>query len=131
MGPRFSNALLQSILTYLKKIPEQEGHRIIIIGTTSEEKLMQDLGIWDCFNLKVEVPTLRSSFGEVQAAFEQILPEFKAVKDLNLGSDFNLPIKSLYFIANTLKQRIEEDPGNDLQSLFYEIYGQTQGIKSG
>ena len=126
LGPRFSNLMLQCLLTYLKKMPEQENHRIIIIGTTSEENLMQNLGLWECFNLKVEIPKLKASYGEVSTALSKIVPELSSMK---FGQDFTIPIKSLYFIANTLRQRMEEDSDADLQAVFRDIYAQTQGLK--
>jgi len=53
LGQRFNNTILQCLLTYIKKLPEKEGHKIIIIGTTSDQHIIEDLGLWECFNLKV------------------------------------------------------------------------------
>jgi hypothetical protein len=52
-------------LTYIKKLPDREGHRVIIIGTTSDHNIIEDLGLWECFNLKMETPVLEASRKEI------------------------------------------------------------------
>ena len=60
IGPRFSNTVLQTILVLLKKIPPDEGRRLMIIGTTSVPHLLEDLGIVQSFSVSQEVPLLSS-----------------------------------------------------------------------
>ncbi len=40
IGPRFSNTLLQTLLVLLKK-PPPEGHRVLVVGTTSQPRVME------------------------------------------------------------------------------------------
>ena len=51
IGPRFSNVVLQTLLVLLKKVPPDEGRRLLIIGTTSCPHLLQDLGLTQAFGV--------------------------------------------------------------------------------
>lgn len=57
IGPRFSNVILQALLVLLKRLPP-EGHKLLVIGTSSNAGVMQQLGVADAFNVVVNVPTL-------------------------------------------------------------------------
>lgn len=57
IGPRFSNLVLQTLMVLLKKIPEK-GRKLLIIATTSSKHVLEDLGLLDCFNAVVNVPTV-------------------------------------------------------------------------
>ena len=56
IGPRFSNAVLQTLMVLLKKIPAEEGRRLLIIGTTSCQHLLEDLGIVQSFSVTQTEP---------------------------------------------------------------------------
>jgi vesicle-fusing ATPase len=58
IGPRFSNAVLQTLLVLLKKIPPDEGRRLMIVGTTSNHHLLEDLGLVQAFGVAQTVPLL-------------------------------------------------------------------------
>lgn len=51
IGPRFSNVVLQTLLVLLKKVPPDQGRRLLIIGTTSCPLLLQDLGLVQAFSV--------------------------------------------------------------------------------
>lgn len=51
IGPRFSNVVLQTLLVLLKKVPPDQGRRLLIIGTTSCPHLLQDLGLVQAFGV--------------------------------------------------------------------------------
>lgn len=40
IGPRFSNTLLQTLLVLLKR-PPPEGHRVLVLGTSSQPRVME------------------------------------------------------------------------------------------
>lgn len=130
LGQRFNNNLLQCLLTFIKRVPEKEGNNVIIIGTTSNEHIVQDLGLWDNFNLKFEVPILSEKKKEISTALNEYLPEKEQeIAKMSLKSEFNLPIKSLNFIAESLdlKYRLEGDI--NLTQSFFDLYGQIKGVK--
>jgi vesicle-fusing ATPase len=58
IGPRFSNTILQTLLVLLKKIPPDEGRRLLIIGTTSCPELLSDLGLTQAFGVTQDIPLL-------------------------------------------------------------------------
>ncbi|VEU43794.1 unnamed protein product [Pseudo-nitzschia multistriata] len=58
IGPRFSNAVLQALLVLLKKIPPDEGRRLMVVGTTSSPHLLKDLGLVQAFGITQSVPLL-------------------------------------------------------------------------
>jgi vesicle-fusing ATPase len=58
IGPRFSNAVLQTLLVLLKKIPPDEGRRLMVVGTTSSPHLLEDLGLVQAFGVSQTVPLL-------------------------------------------------------------------------
>lgn len=43
IGPRFSNAILQNLLVLLKKRPP-EGRRLLVVGTTSMQDVLETMG---------------------------------------------------------------------------------------
>jgi len=57
IGPRFSNAVLQTLLVLLKKNPP-EGRRLFVIGTTSLGHVMQEMDVAATFNVALHVPCL-------------------------------------------------------------------------
>lgn len=58
IGPRFSNAVLQTLLVLLKKIPPDEGRRLLVFGTTSCPHLLEDLGLVQAFGVAQSIPLL-------------------------------------------------------------------------
>ena len=58
IGPRFSNTVLQTLLVLLKKIPPDEGRRLLVIGTTSNAHFLEDLGLVSAFGVSQAVPLL-------------------------------------------------------------------------
>lgn len=58
IGPRFSNTLLQIILELLEKAPPR-GRRLLIIGTSGDASVMQQLGVAAAFNMAFHVPRLQ------------------------------------------------------------------------
>jgi vesicle-fusing ATPase len=126
VGSRFNNNVLQCFLTYLKKLPEKIGHKLIIIGTTSRKDVMKELGIWDCFNLKIEIPSLHGNT-EIQSALSQMIPSADLSSlSIDQRRAKDIPIKSLYFIANVINQKLTDNPHADVESVFSQVLAQTE-----
>lgn len=126
VGSRFSNNILQCFLTYLKRLPEKIGHKLIIIGTTSNPEVLKELGIWSCFNLKMNIPLLHAK-GEIQTALKQMIPGAN-LGSLKLDKNYEIPIKNLYFIANVINQKLSENPKADIDQIFLNVLSQTDLI---
>jgi vesicle-fusing ATPase len=60
IGPRFSNAILQTLLVLLKKAPPP-GRRLFILGTTSLGMVMEEMDVAQTFNVTMHVPTLNKT----------------------------------------------------------------------
>ena len=123
VGSRFSNNILQCFLTYLKRLPEKIGNKLIIIGTTSNEEVLKELGVWSCFNLKIPIPLLHAN-GEIQTVLKQMIPGAD-LSSLKLDKKYQIPIKSLYFIANIINQKLSENPEAEVDNIFNEVLAQT------
>ena len=123
VGSRFSNNILQCFLTYLKRIPAKEGHKLTIIGSTSSPEVLKELGLWSCFNLKQGIPLLHAN-GEIQNAMKQLIPGADLTK-LHLDKSYKIPIKTLYFIANTINQKLSQNPKADIDLIFNSVLSHT------
>lgn len=61
IGPRFSNAVLQTLLVLLKRTPSHDNRRLLVVATTSCPRLMRDLEMYDTlFNIVAPVPQVDS-----------------------------------------------------------------------
>jgi vesicle-fusing ATPase len=58
IGPRFSNAVLQTLLVLLKKVPPHENRRVIIMATTSSMQILEDMQMQQVFNVILHMPQL-------------------------------------------------------------------------
>jgi vesicle-fusing ATPase len=105
IGPRFSNTVLQTLLVLLKKIPPDEGRRLLVIGTTSCPHFLEDLGLVQAFGISQSVPLLEEpkDVCEVLRVAAHMNEKdarsiAKAVRDKPIG------IKQLLMVAEMAKQ---------------------------
>ena len=77
IGPRFSNAILQTILVLLKRTPP-EGRRLFVMGTTSQGLIMQDMEITSTFNVELHVPQI------IKMEMKSILLHLRAFSSSNV-----------------------------------------------
>ena len=59
IGPRFSNLVLQTLLTCLKKQPK--SGKLTILETSSSIAVLEQLEMLDVFNVSFHVPTLQKA----------------------------------------------------------------------
>ncbi|KAI8928472.1 P-loop containing nucleoside triphosphate hydrolase protein [Entophlyctis helioformis] len=59
IGPRFSNAVLQTLLVLLKK-PPPKNHKLLILATTSQRSILEPMELVDAFNASIYVPSVVS-----------------------------------------------------------------------
>ncbi|KPI34791.1 Vesicular-fusion protein sec18 [Cyphellophora attinorum] len=110
IGPRFSNPIFQTLVTLLRKQPPQ-GRQLLILATTSDRSIMQQLGIWQDFSAEIAVPTVASyqeleyvmresrvfSGAEIESAIREI-QEITGARDVGVG------IKRVLLAIETAKQ---------------------------
>jgi len=70
MGQRFSNTVLQALLVLLKKRPPK-GHKLLIIGTTSNQSVLNMMGIVDAFSRVMHVDNMTEG-SEILAVLEDV-----------------------------------------------------------
>ncbi|CAH8316773.1 unnamed protein product [Eruca vesicaria subsp. sativa] len=102
IGPRFSNTIFQTLLIYLNKLPE-EGRKLFVLGTTSEKRFLNAVGLRKVFSVTYSVPLLGTEDAK------------KVLKQLNVFSEDDIevaskalndiPIKQLYFLIEMAAQR--------------------------
>lgn len=59
IGPRFSNAILQTLQVCIKRIPPN-NRSLLLLSTTSRRQLLDELDMADCFTAEVHVPQIHS-----------------------------------------------------------------------
>jgi vesicle-fusing ATPase len=60
VGMRFSNALLQTLLVLIRKVPPVAGRRLMIVATTSCASILEDLQLTQAFNVTLHVSQLQN-----------------------------------------------------------------------
>jgi len=103
IGPRFSNAILQTLLVLLKKEPPK-GHRLLIICTTSNKRVLEEMELLDIFHSHLQIPQITNA-----EEFKVALRELKAFSELDIitvAKAFTSPIsiKKLIMITEMAKQ---------------------------
>jgi vesicle-fusing ATPase len=60
IGARFSNNLLQALLVLFKKVPPQ-GHKLLIVATTSCQDVLRQMGMLQGFTKTTHLPLVDSA----------------------------------------------------------------------
>ncbi len=126
VGPRFSTGLLATLKAYLKRIPPQPAHRLLVVATTRDLGLMRRLGVADLFRTVLEVPCvadlgdLLAAVGRVCAAEPEVVSPDAAQKiAAALRADsrpFAVPIRALSEIVEAAAQDPSDVPGRFLEA---------------
>ena len=69
IGPRFSNAVLQALMVLLGKEPPK-GRRLLVLATTGERSVLQQLDLFTVFDADIAVPNV-SGYSELKLIVEQ------------------------------------------------------------
>jgi len=113
IGPRFSNAVLQTLAVLLKKEPPS-GKRLLIISTTSNRNIIQDLELAEIFTAALSVPQI-SSPDEFRRVLEE-LQTFESPADLDAAiRAFKTPISIKRLIMITEMARQGKESGTIVQ----------------
>lgn len=57
VGPRFSNAVLQTLMVFLQKQPTA-GRRLLVLATTTSRAVLKQLDMYNSFNSDIRVPNV-------------------------------------------------------------------------
>jgi len=104
IGPRFSNAVLQTLLVLLKKVPPDAGRRLLVMGTTSIPHLLEDLGLLQAFSVSQSVAPLDdpSQIEEVLRVAANVTGEDASAIARAISEPIG--IKSLLMVAEMARQ---------------------------
>jgi len=80
IGPRFSNVVLQLLLVCFKKEPPK-GRKLLIIGTTSNRRVLEDMECLDLFDSILKVPQISTP-----DEFKSVLSELGVFSGADLNS---------------------------------------------
>ncbi|RMZ87482.1 hypothetical protein DV736_g5290, partial [Chaetothyriales sp. CBS 134916] len=112
IGPRFSNPILQTLVTLLRKQPPKD-RRLLILATTTQRTVLQQLDIWNDFNADIPVANVRS-YDELAhvmndtAAFKagpsDIQRAIAEIKQITGSETVGVGIKKVLLAVETAKQ---------------------------
>lgn len=120
IGPRFSNNILQVLKVALKQKPPQ-GHRLLIMTTTSAYSVLQQMDMLSCFDSELAVPNITNldEFNNVmmKVNFSDDAGRVKILNDLAQvkGGALNVGIKKV--LTNIETARFDADPVNEIVEL--------------
>jgi vesicle-fusing ATPase len=103
IGPRFSNVVLQALLVLLKRTPP-EGHKLLVIGTTSEARVLDEMAVTGVFNVVLNVPVLNT---EDTTRVLKAIDAFESDDEIHSAVallDSEMPIKKLLMLLEMARQ---------------------------
>ena len=103
IGPRFSHLLLQTLTVYIKKLPPKKGKKMLIIGTTSMSSQMEDLGLVECFDKRIQIPNLTKK--EILNVLKNYKCQAEEDREKIANLVQSLPIKKLLFLIDREKKK--------------------------
>lgn len=131
IGPRFSNSLLQTILIYLKKIPEK-SHRLHILATANDREVLNRMELFtafdavsvvqNVFNIKQLKKVLKGLGGLEDEVLDKICSDISS--SISSNDVISVPIKEIILIHHMACQ--EETPServNNFVKNFLEKFG--------
>jgi len=114
IGPRFSNAILQTLLVLIKKKPPNPDRKLMIIGTTSLKSILQDMEVVDCFNVTMNVPSIKlkeevsSVLSNFNGSGETISKISQKIVDEDVLESGGIPIKNMILSIELALQKNEQ-----------------------
>ena len=106
IGPRFSNVVLQTLLTCVKKVPSK--NKVVVLATTSSADVLESLELLDAFNVTLSVPPLAPSQA-LTVLRELGVSNAHEVESVLASVTGGLPIKKLLLVVEmALDQGLEQ-----------------------
>ena len=128
IGPRFSNSVLQALMVLLGKDPPK-GRRLLVLATTGERSVLQQLDLFTVFNSDIAVPNV-SGYGELEHIVEQsgVFADpgraIEELRDMTGSESVGVGIKKILLGIETAKQ----DP--DREGRFASVIGKAVAQKA-
>lgn len=127
IGPRFSSVILRALMTRMK-MPPPESHRLIVLATSSNYRLMKNLDTLNCFNDEIPVNNLTSlkELGNVMVQTKFGDKHSEEVANETLGKlmqvfpDGKISISIKKVLFNIDASRFSRNPAEELVQLTVE-----------
>ncbi|KAL1960893.1 hypothetical protein VTO42DRAFT_5876 [Malbranchea cinnamomea] len=110
IGPRFSNAVLQTVMVLLRKQPPK-GRRLLVLATTTERSVLKQLDVFNSFNSDIMVPNV-NTYDELahtlqeEGSFspQEISQSLSNLRDLTHTDKIGVGVKKVLLGIGTAKQ---------------------------
>ena len=108
IGPRFSNAVLQALMVLLKKEPPK-GRRLLVLATTGERSVLQQLDLFTAFDSDIAVPNVSthielSHILKQSGVFAEPERAIRELQELTRSDNVGVGIKKILLGIETAKQ---------------------------
>ena len=114
IGPRFSNSVLQTLMVLLKKEPPK-GRGLLILTTTSERSVLQQLDVFKSFDEAIAVPNVRSydELGFIMQqsrVFTDVGRAIGELRDVTQNDSVDVGIKKILFaIKKSAQDEVDQE----------------------
>lgn len=118
IGPRFSNGVLQLFFSMLKRKPVKPGHRMLIIGTSSEINFIRTSKLMRAFNVTLQLPMLSdaSHFHDVLHGLPLFTPA--VLQEVCAGLHQPVGIQTVLRVAQMVTHQYETVDANQVLECF-------------
>ncbi|PYH82805.1 vesicular-fusion protein sec18 [Aspergillus uvarum CBS 121591] len=114
IGPRFSNAILQTLMVCLRKQPSK-GRRLLVLATTTERAVLKQLDVYNSFNADIMVPNVMT-FEELRYILEkseafdaqEIEQALEGLDDISERKIIGVGVKKVLLGIETAKQDVDK-----------------------
>lgn len=108
IGPRFSNTVLQALMVLLKKQPPK-GRRLLVLVTTSERSVLQQLDLFTAFDSDIAVPNVSgpnelSHILHQSGVFQEPNRAIRELREITGSENVGVGIKKVLLGIETAKQ---------------------------
>eukprot|EP00667_Euglena_gracilis_P003058 EG_transcript_3065 len=111
LGPRFSNPLLQTLLT-LVRAPPPKGRKLLILATTSQLDVLESMDLAAQFNATITVPPLSKTAGDIERVLEHLQVKYSSETEaagVLQALPLRISIKALQLVVEMAQAIVEQD----------------------
>lgn len=113
IGPRFSNTVLQALMVLLKKQPPK-GRRLLVLVTTSERSVLQQLDLFTAFDSDIAVSNVNYSHElsyilEQSGVFQEPDRAIRELEKMTGSENVKVGIKKVLLGIETAKQDLDRE----------------------
>lgn len=113
IGPRFSNTVLQALMVLLKKQPPK-GRRLLVLVTTSERSVLQQLDLFTAFDSDIAISNVNYSHElsyilKQSGVFQEPDRAIRKLEEMTGSENVKVGIKKVLLGIETAKQDLDRE----------------------